>query len=136
MSDIIDFGKNEFVHLGLGATTVPLPVHTGEMDWYQEYGAAHGSDGNEGRLVSWHTFSAPWDTWEMHPHGTELVLCVRGLLTLHQEQLDGAVTTVTLTDGQAVINQPGVWHTADVANGASVTAMFITAGEDTQMRDR
>jgi mannose-6-phosphate isomerase-like protein (cupin superfamily) len=136
VSDIIDFGKNEFVHLGLGATTVPLPVHTGEMSWYEDYGRQHGTDGKEGRLVSMHTFDGSWDTWEMHPNGTELVMSVRGTLTLHQEHPDGSTTSVTLTDGQAIVNQPGVWHTADVAVGESVQALFITAGEGTQMRDR
>lgn len=136
MSEIIDFGNNEFVHLGLGATTVALPPHTGDVSWYQQYGEAHGGDGNEGRLVSMHAFTESWDTWEMHPSGTELVLCVRGTLTLHQEHPDGSTGSVTLTDGQAIVNQPGVWHTADVPEGSSVTALFITAGEGTQMRDR
>jgi mannose-6-phosphate isomerase-like protein (cupin superfamily) len=136
MSEIIDFGKSEFVHLGLGATTVPQPPHTGDVSWYADYGERHGDDGNEGRLVSMHTFDTPWDTWEMHPTGSELVLCVRGTLTLHQEHPDGSTTTVELSDGQAVVNQPGVWHTADVADGASATALFITAGAGTEMRDR
>ena len=70
----IDFASGNFVHLGLGATTVPLPKHTGDMEWYQQYGQTHGADGNEGRLVSWHTFTA---AWEMHPEETELVLCQR-----------------------------------------------------------
>lgn len=136
MTDIIDFGKSEFVHLGLGASTVALPVHTGDMSWYEEYGTAHGADGVEGRLVSMHTFSESWDTWEMHPHGTELVLCVSGTLTLRQEHTDGSTGSVTLKHGQAIVNQPGVWHTADIADGASVQALFITAGEGTQIRNR
>ena len=69
----------------------------------------------------------------MHPAGDELVLCVEGAMTLHQE-IDGHVRTVVLSDGQAVINPPGVWHTADV-DGAT-TALFITAGTGTQVRPR
>lgn len=52
-------------HLGLGATSVPQPEFTGDMAWYEGYGARHGEDGVEGRLVSMHTFLKPWDVWEM-----------------------------------------------------------------------
>ncbi|MFT5531499.1 MAG: hypothetical protein ACI91O_001526 [Candidatus Poriferisodalaceae bacterium] len=61
------------VHLGLGATTVPQSTFTGDMEWF---GARHAADGVEGRLVAMHTFSESWDSWEMHPLGTELVLCI------------------------------------------------------------
>lgn len=135
MSNVIDFAAGNFVHLGLGATAVPLPTHTGDMGWYAEYGAAHGGDGVEGRLVSMHTFTESWDTWEMHPNGSELVLCIAGSVSLTQEQPDGAVSTVTISTGQAVVNAPGVWHTADLVDGPT-TVVFITAGEGTQMRDR
>jgi hypothetical protein len=42
---------------------------------------------------------------------------------------------VTISAGQAVINAPGVWHTADIVDGAT-TVVFITAGDGTEMRDR
>lgn len=135
MSDVIDFSSANFVHLGLGATTVPLPTHTGDMSWYVEYGEAHGGDGFEGRLVSMHTFTESWDTWEMHPNGSELVLCTSGSVSLIQEAVDGTVSSVTVTAGQAVINAPGVWHTADLLDGPA-TVLFITAGVGTEMRDR
>lgn len=121
------------VHLGLGATVVPQPPFTGELDWYMAYGARTEADGLEGRLVSMHTFSEPWDSWEMHPNGHELVVCTAGAITLHQE-IDGDVVASTLTAGQAVINDPGVWHTADV--DAPATALFVTAGVGTELRPR
>ncbi len=130
--DVHDLTTNP-VHIGLGATTVVQPDFTGEMDWYTAYGDRHGDDGAEGRLVSLHRFSEPWDTWEMHPDGSELVLCVDGSITLHQD-IDGSVQTVTLDRGQYVINPPGAWHTADVA--APATALFITAGLGTEMKPR
>jgi hypothetical protein len=137
MSDVIEFSSGDFVHLGLGATTVPLPRHTGDMAWYEDYGRAHAEDGTEGRLVSLHTFHAPWDTWEMHPHGSELVLCVGGSVSLTQETPDGQTSTVTITSGQAVVNDPGVWHTADLVDGADdPTIVFITAGVGTEIRPR
>jgi hypothetical protein len=60
--------------------------------------------------VSIHTFSEPWSTWEMHPRGDELVVCISGRITLHQELPSGSKRTCTLEPMQAVINRPGVWH--------------------------
>lgn len=124
---------DSFVHLGLGATAVPQPPFDG-MEWYEAYGARHEADGLEGRLVSEHTFEEGWPTWEMHPVGDELVICTEGKMVLHQEFPDGHRESVTLSAGEYVINPPGVWHIADVAERA--TAIFVTAGEGTQHRPR
>lgn len=121
------------IHLGLGATAVREPEITGELAWYEAYGARHAADGDEGRLVSMHTFSEPWSTWEMHPRGAEMVLCTAGELALIQE-IEGEHRRVVLHPGEYVINDPGVWHTADVA--APATAVFITAGVGTEIRPR
>jgi hypothetical protein len=120
------------VHLGLGATVLSEPAFTG-MSWYAEYGARHAADGDEGRLVSMYTFDEPWDAWEMHPNGSELVLCTAGKITLVQE-LEGKRVRTTLEPGQYAINAPGVWHTADVE--AAATAVFITSGRGTEHRKR
>ena len=124
---------DSFVHLGLGATAVPQPPFDG-MEWYEAYGVRHGADGREGRLVSQHTFEEGWPSWEMHPVGDELVICTEGEMVLHQEFPDGHRESVTLSAGEYVINPPGVWHIADVAERA--TAIFVTAGEGTQHRPR
>jgi quercetin dioxygenase-like cupin family protein len=126
--------KSRPIHLGLRATAVVEPEFTGSMQWYQGYVQRHAGDGIEGRLVAMHTFDKPWDVWEMHPNGSEVVLCTAGAMTLHQEKADGACATVTLAPGQYAINEPGTWHTADV-DGPS-TALFITAGVGTQHRPR
>lgn len=122
------------IHLGRGASAEVEPRFTGEMTWYAGYGERHASDGAEGRLVSSFTFEAPWDAWEMHPRGAEVVICTEGTMTLHQESPDGARTSVTLNPGEYAINPPGTWHTADVEGRAS--AVFITAGEGTEHRPR
>ena len=122
-----------FVHLGLGATAVPQPPFDG-LAWYEAYGARHGADGAEGRLVSMHDFTESWDSWEMHPAGSEVVICTAGAIVLTQEFPDGRTQTVTLRSGDYAINPPGVWHTADVP--APATAIFITAGEGTRHRPR
>jgi mannose-6-phosphate isomerase-like protein (cupin superfamily) len=121
------------VHLGSGASVQHLPEFDGSPGWYERYGAAHEADGADGRLVSLHTFDAPWDSWEVHPHGEELVACTSGRITLHQE-IDGEVRTAVLETGGAIVNPAGVWHTADVEGTA--TALFITAGLGTQVRPR
>jgi quercetin dioxygenase-like cupin family protein len=122
------------LHLGLGATAIPQPEMTGGMEWYQGYGERHGGDGAEGRLVSMHSFTGNWDSWEMHPAGDEVVVCTAGEMTLHQEFPDGTTASVTIRNGEYAINPPGVWHTADIAEAA--TALFITAGLGTEVRPR
>lgn len=134
MADDLSFPLSDNpVHLGLGATAVPQERFTGDMDWYMRYGERHASDGVEGRLVSMHTFTEPWDSWEMHPNGEELVVCTDGEITLTQE-IDGTTGSVVLQRGEAVVNPPGVWHTADVSEPAM--ALFVTAGVGTEIRPR
>ena len=122
------------LHLGLGATTKVLPAFTGDMAWYDAYSAAQSADGAEGRLVTLFDFDTDWDSWEMHPQGSEAVICLSGAMTLYQQFPDGRTATVTLGPNDYAINAPGVWHTADVPHAA--TALFITAGMGTQTRPR
>jgi len=124
-----------FIHLGLGATAVPQPPFDG-MAWYEGYDARHGADGAEGRLVSMYTFTSSWTSWEMHPSGSEVVLCTAGSMVVIQEHPDGRLEQTRLGPGEYVINAPGVWHTADVDFGHDATAVFITAGEGTTHRPR
>jgi len=109
------------LHLGLGAKALPQPEFTGAMDWYMNYSARVAADGAEGRLVGMHTFTESWDSWEMHPAGDEVVLCVSGEMTLHQQFPDGTTAQLTIGASEYAINPPGVWH---------------TAGEGTQNRPR
>lgn len=123
---------DSFIHLGLGATAIPQPAFDGP-EWYQAYAARAADDGAEARLVSHHHFTTGWDSWEMHPNGAEVVICINGSIRLTQD-IDGHHETVTLASGEYAINPPGVWHIADVDAPADV--IFITAGEGTQMRTR
>lgn len=83
------------VHLGLGGRAESQPAFTG-MDWYAAYCARVAADGKEGRLVSLHHFTADWDSWEMHPAGDEVVVCLSGKMTLVQEQSDGTIHRETI----------------------------------------
>ena len=121
------------IHLGRGAIAAAQPEFTG-MDWYADYSERTAEDGTEGRLVSMYRFEEDWDNWEVHPSGHEVVLCTEGEITLIQQHPDGRETEVTLGPGDYAINDPGVWHTADIASSA--TAIFITAGQGTEHKPR
>ncbi len=124
------------IHLGRGATAVPQPEFPRDeraMQWYMDYGARHADDGPEGRLVASFRFTESWPSWEMHPAGAEVVVCVEGAMTLIQE-IDGELVRTTLAAGEYAINPPGVWHTADIDGAA--TGFFVTPGVGTQHRPR
>jgi mannose-6-phosphate isomerase-like protein (cupin superfamily) len=120
------------LHLGLGARAVSQPEFTG-MEWYAAYAESNAADGAEGRLVSQYSFSESWTSWERHPVGDEVVICIAGEITLIQE-LGDDTESVVLRAGDYAINPRGVWHTANVAGHA--TALFITAGMGTEHRPR
>ena len=66
--------------------------------------------------------------------GEEVVCCIQGHMTLHQELPDGSKQTHELGPGEYAINPRGAWHTADAVE--PVVALFITAGKDTTHRPR
>ena len=125
---------DEHIHLGLGRRAVPQPEFTGDMGWYEEYDQRHEDDGAEGRLVALFRFEEPWTSWEMHPSGDEVVCCLQGEMTLHQELADGTTATFELGPGEYAVNPPGAWHTADTEE--PVVALFITVGQGTTHRPR
>jgi len=118
------------VHLS-GTSIEALVGFDGSPAWFERYASEHPEPGF---LVSSFSFAEPWDSWEVHPHGHELVVCTHGTITLHQELPSGERRTVTLAEGQYAVNEPGTWHTADV--DAPATAVFVTSGEGTAHRPR
>ena len=125
------------IHLGKGASAIPQPEFPRDeraMQWYMDYGARHADDGTEGRLVACYTFTEDWPSWEVHPNGEEVVVCMSGSIELVQEMEDGSHVATTLAPGEYAINPRGVWHTANIASEAGV--LFITAGVGTQNRPR
>jgi quercetin dioxygenase-like cupin family protein len=121
------------VHLGRGARAIVEPHFTGG-EWYEAYIERHGDDLDEGRLVSLFRFEESWTSWEMHPAGDEVVCCLQGQMTLHQQLADGSEQSYELGPGEYAVNPPGAWHTAD-ADGP-VVALFITAGKGTTHKPR
>lgn len=121
------------IHLGVAADAHEEPLFSGEMQWYMEYAQRRAKDGDKGRLIALHEFSESWSSWEMHPAGHEIVICISGSLTLVQEHGNEARKTALGPDEYAMI-APGVWHTVDVNEATKV--IFVTAGAGTQHRPR
>lgn len=81
-------------------------------------------------LISCHQFASDWDTWEIHPHGDEVVILLAGQVTFVL-QLDGGETSVSLQEeGDYVVVPKDVWHTARTSTQSKL--LFITPGEGTQ----
>lgn len=121
------------IHLGLGATAVPVEGFGWEPEMLDAYSAAVAGDGDEGRLVMICAADAPWTAWERHPAGDEVVICLAGRMTLIQDS-DGHEERFDLTAGTAAVNRRGVWHTADVHEPGRF--MTITPGRGTEHRSR
>lgn len=121
------------VHIGLGAVAVPLEGFAWSPEYLASYGERYAHEAGEGRLVTFGEMSEDWTSWEVHPAGDEVVLCVSGRFRLYQER-DGDTAVVELGPGEYVVNPPGTWHTADVIEPG--TGLFITAGQGTDHRPR
>jgi quercetin dioxygenase-like cupin family protein len=132
MADAFDLSKTH-VHLGLGARAIPIPDFEWTPEFLARYGAEHAKDGDEGRLVMMGTGDASWTSWERHPAGEELVVVVSGRMTLIQE-LDGGEHRIDMREGQAIVNPPNVWHTADIDEPCRT--LFITPGRGTEHKPR
>lgn len=80
-------------------------------------------------LVSAHSFSADWPTWEIHPRGDELVMLITGRAELLLRQADGDRSVILEQPGQFALVPKGPWHTARIAEPTQM--LFITPGEGT-----
>lgn len=121
------------VHLGLGSRAVPVEGFGWDPEILEAYSTAVADDGAEGRMVMIFDSEQSWTSWERHPAGDEVVICLHGQITLIRE-LDGEPDPVDLRPGQAAINPAGVWHTADIEGSARI--MTITPGVGTEHRPR
>ncbi len=81
-------------------------------------------------LVSSFQFNSDWPTWEMHPHGDELVCLIDGEADLVLREKSGE-TIVALKGGDSFLIPQGAWHTARTANACRL--LFVTYGKGTQV---
>jgi quercetin dioxygenase-like cupin family protein len=121
------------VHLSLGSRAQAVEGFEWDGRVLEVYAAAVSEDGPEGRMVMVFEGSRSWDTWERHPTGNEVVICLSGRMTVIQE-VDGEHEPVGLGPYEAMINPSGVWHTADL--DVPVRFMTITPGQGTEHRPR
>jgi quercetin dioxygenase-like cupin family protein len=121
------------IHLGLGSRALPIEGFGWDSRVLQAYAAAVADDGPDGRLVMVFEGGQSWDTWERHPAGDEVVICLAGRMTVIRE-VDGEDDPLELGPYDAMINPAGVWHTADVHE--PVRFMTITPGLGTEHRPR
>jgi mannose-6-phosphate isomerase-like protein (cupin superfamily) len=119
-----------FVHLGNDRRTVPLEVTP--TFWQDLVGGSLGKLGN-GRLVSSFAFDAPWDSWEKHPSGDEIVCLLQGSVEMTLEHEGGRREVLSMSKaGEFVIVPRGTWHTARTR--VPTRMLFITDGEGTTHR--
>ena len=87
-------------------------------------------DGFRGHvLVTTFAFSEPWDTWEVHPEGDELVYLLSGSADFVLRQ-GGADHILTVREpGSYVVVPKNTWHTARPHEPTQM--LFITPGEGT-----
>jgi quercetin dioxygenase-like cupin family protein len=121
------------VHLSVGSRALAVDGFEWDDRVLEAYAAAVSDDGAEGRMVMVFEGSRSWDTWERHPAGDEVVICLSGRMTIIKE-LDSGHEPIELGPCEAMINPSGVWHTADVHE--PVRFMAITPGLGTEHRPR
>jgi len=121
------------LHLGLRSRVLAVEGFAWDRGVLEAYGAAVAEDGAEGRMVMVFEDSRSWDSWERHPAGDEVVICLSGRMTVIQE-IGGEHELVELGPYEATINPSGVWHTADLHE--PVRFLTITPGQGTEHRPR
>ena len=119
------------IHIGLGGTARPVEGFAWSEEQLAAYAQATEADGPDGRLVMMFHMSGAWSMWECHPAGAEVVIACSGRHRFVQE-LDGAEHIEEIGPGEALVNPPGVWHTADSIEPGWV--LTITPGQGTDHR--
>jgi mannose-6-phosphate isomerase-like protein (cupin superfamily) len=106
-------------------SVVAVPDFGGD---YDRYIAKYCTDGDVGRLAQLYKSEADWGMWETHPAGDEVVIVMSGRAEFIQ-RIDGVERRVVVGPGEAIINPPGVAHTANVVE--PFLALYITPGPGT-----
>jgi len=84
-------------------------------------------------LVAQYHFSQSWPSWEVHPHGDELVTLISGRVTLVLETGSGEECVELGQPGDYLLVPRNTWHTARMERPC--TLLFFTPGAGTQHRD-
>jgi quercetin dioxygenase-like cupin family protein len=122
------------IHLGPGGTAAAVEGFDWSPARLAAYAEATRPDGADGRMVMMFHVTGSWTTWERHPLGHEVVVACTGTHRFVQELPDGE-HTIEIGPGEALVNPPGVWHTADSGEDGG-WILTITPGLDTEHRER
>lgn len=118
-----------YVHLRQDSAATPIPV---SARFWTDLTQGQLPELDTGRLVTAFSFDSPWDSWERHPEGEEVVILLSGNIRFILER-DGADDVIELsTPGAFLLVPRGVWHRADTSEPSS--ALFITPGRGTEHR--
>ncbi len=85
----------------------------------------------ESWLITEFQFTEDWKSWEMHPHGEEIVYLLSGKMDLILEN-NGEIQTIELRGKGSVVIPRNTWHTAKVF--APSNMLVITLGKETKIR--
>ncbi len=118
-----------YIHFRDGGQASEIPV---SASFWEEVATGKHPEIDRGRLMSAFTFSEPWQTWERHPAGEELVMLLSGAATLVLEEADGERTISLSEPGSFVLVPQNVWHTARTS--VPTKMLFLTPGESTENR--
>ena len=107
-------------------------VEPADATLYQRLGKNY-QDFKGHELIAAHVFESDWGTWEMHPHGDEIVTLISGEISFTLRLPEGEESVTLREAGDYVIVPKGVWHTANTSVKSHV--LFITPGQGTQHSD-
>lgn len=85
-------------------------------------------------LIASFAFADDWPTWEIHPHGDEIVSLIAGDVEMLLHLPDGNRSVRLTQPGEFVVVPKGVWHTAKVFEPSQM--IFVTPGEETENREQ
>ena len=107
------------------------PIHVSDSFW-SELSTGKLPQLEQGRLMTAFAFSEPWNVWERHPAGEELVMLLTGVVTVVLEEGGRERAVQLTTPGSYVLVPQNVWHTARTS--VPTTMLFLTPGAGTEHR--
>jgi len=81
-------------------------------------------------LISCLSFDKDWPSWEIHPHGDEIVYLLLGEAEMIIKKDNNQETIFINKPGSYIIIPKATWHTAKIK--VPTTMLFITPGQDTE----
>ena len=116
---------NEFVVMQPDQSTHIEKVDAG---LYQRLESNYG-DFQGCQMVSCFDFEKDWTTWEIHPHGEEVIVLLSGDVELILEKDVGTESIQLSQQGTFAIIPKNTWHTAKTSKPSRL--LFITPGQGT-----